>query len=330
VSIQDVAEAAGVSIATVSRVLNNPTLVSPRTATKVRDAINALGYVPNAFAQGLISKSSRVLGVVLPDIHGEFYSELLRGADSEARHQGYSLLVCSRLRSADGSLLPIAALGFVDGLALMITEPDEGLLRLLRTHATPTVVLDAEAEAGAGIDTVIVDNAAGAREATEHLLKHVPADRLCFVGGPRDNFDTKTRAAAFIDAIAASAGAPPDDARVAFGTYSFEWGRQWASDHAASLDRAGVLAGNDEIAYGVVHRAEELGLKAGRDFMLVGFDDTRLASLVRPMLSTVRVPLADVGAAAVSLLVKRIKDRGAPVSHVRLTPRLIVRETTRD
>jgi LacI family transcriptional regulator len=334
-----VANRAGVSIATVSRVLNSPSMVAPETAKRVRDVVAELGYIPNVSAQTLVTRSSHVLALALPDIHGEFYSALLGGADAEAKTLGYHLLVSSgqgRAMENDLGLGPL--LGLVDGVAVMITEPNEALIKRVSSAGMPMVVLDS-APAGAKLDTIEIDNEAGATAATEHLLRMVPPDRCFFVGGPRDNFDTAERAEAFAHAVTSAArrqgAAVP--AAVAFGSYSFEWGKarteQMIADGVLSRGGeglpAGVLAGNDEIAYGILHAAREAGIDVPGRLAVVGFDDTRLASLVRPTLSTVRVPLAEVGATAVRLLVRRINDREAAPMHVRLTPTLVVRQTTR-
>lgn len=340
VSIQDVADRAGVSIATVSRVLNNPSMVAPETAERVRAVVNDLGYVPNASAQSLVTRSSHLLAMALPDIHGEFYSALLGGADAEAKKLGYHLLVSSgqgRAMENDLGLGPL--LGLVDGVAVMITEPNEALIRRVTTAGMPMVVLDSAptTPAGSTIDTIEIDNEAGATAATEHLLTLVRPERCHFIGGPKDNFDTAERAEAFVTTVSAAARrrGTPVHASVSFGNYSFDWGKQRAEQmiaegHFDALGGpVGVLAGNDEIAYGVMHAAREAGIEIPSGLCVVGFDDTRLASLVRPTLSTVRVPLAEVGATSVQLLVRRIRDDQAAAMHVRLTPTLVVRQTTR-
>ncbi len=337
VSIQDVADRAGVSIATVSRVLNTPGMVAAETAERVRAVVAELGYVPNVSAQSLVTRSSRLLAMALPDIHGEFYSALLRGADAEAKKLGYHLLVSSgqgRAMENDLGLGPL--LGLVDGVAVMITEPNEALIRRVTTAGMPMVVLDSAPE-GTKLDSIEIDNEAGATAATEHLLTLAKPERCFFIGGPKDNFDTKERAAAFVRAVADAARrrGSPVSASVAYGDYSCDWGKQRAEEMIATGTLApdsapmGVLAGNDEIAYGVMHAAREAGIAVPGGLAVVGFDDTRLASLVRPTLSTVRVPLSEVGATAVQLLVRRIKDPQAAPMHVRLTPSLIVRQTTR-
>lgn len=331
VSIQDVAEAAKVSIATVSRVLNNPHLVAGETAQRVQAEITRLGYVPNAFAQGLIRKASRVLGIALPDLHGEFYSELLRGADTEARRRGYHLLVSSEARHGGSPTVSGGVFGLIDGLAIMLTEPDERLWKEARGMRLPTVVLDAEIEAP-HVDRILVDNASGTHDATRHLLERVKGHSLFFVGGPQGNFDTKRRAEEFSRTLRAAGVAARAD-EIAYGQYSFESGHAWARDRIArlgpgSLKNVGILAGNDEIALGILQAAQEAGLNVPKDVRVVGFDDTRIASMVRPRLSTVRVPLVEVGEKAVQLLLERIEDPRRTAATVHLPTRLIVRESS--
>jgi len=328
-SIQDVAEKAEVSTATVSRVLNRPELVSPATADRVHKAIKALGYKPNRFAQGLMTRRSKVLGIALPDIHGEFYSELLRGADAEAKQLGYHLLVSSEVHAVNGDAgRGSLAFGLIDGLALMISEPNESLWTEAQQFNTPIVVLDADLR-DRGVDSVIVDNEAGTREATHHLLASLRPNMLYFVGGGKDNFDTRQRAKAFVQTLKEAEWAARPD-QTAFGEYSLDWGYRWAKEAAAKglLKGAGVLAGNDEIAYGVLEGARDAGLRVPEDTKIVGFDDTRLARLIRPRLSTVRVPLADIGAAAIRVLVRRVNDPDAEPAVVRVPTTLVVRDSS--
>lgn len=353
VSIHDVASAANVSIATVSRVINNLGVVSPKTAARVQEVIKRIGYVPNPFAQGLMTRASRVLGIALPDLHGEFYSELLRGADAEARALGYHLLVSSEhasrkaAASADGpsptpngtngespekteaAAGPGLAFGLIDGVAVMITDANNALSKEARESSLPTVVLDTDLHQK-GVDSVVVDNGRGTREAVEHLLKTVRPERMYFVGGPKENFDSQHRAKVFLECLSAT-GAKLDESQASFGTYDADWGRRWATRMiaAGSLTGAGVLAGNDEIAIGVLQAAEDANLKVPDELKLVGFDDTRMATLIRPRLSTVRVPMTEVGAAAIRLLVRRIEDPDAEPMCVHMPTTLVVRDSSR-
>lgn len=325
-SIEDVAAAASVSTATVSRLLNNPEMVASETAARIQKAIRELGYRPNRFAQGLMTRKSRVLGILLPDIHGEFYSALLRGANDEAHKRGYHLLVSSETR--EPQMPDRAPFGLIDGLAVMITEPNERLWKEARETGVPVVVLDTD-PGEPRVDSILIDNAAGAAEATRHLLASVPAHSCFFVGGPEGNFDTRQRAGAFVRTLE-EAGHHPRSDQVRYGTYSLEWGGEWALNLLVKTAPSpiGVLAGNDEIAYGVMLAAQERGRRVPQDVRIVGFDDTRLASLLRPRLSTVRVPLAEVGAAAVDALIERLEKPDAPGKSVRLMTRLVVRESS--
>lgn len=326
--MKEVARSAGVSTATVSRVLNTPDLVSPETATKVQHAIEKLGYKPNVFAQGLMTRKSRLLGILLPDIHGEFYSELLRGADAEARRRGYHLLISSEARDNPTELFGSSIMGFIAGLAVMITEPNAALHEQARESGLPLVVID-EGPHGDGVDQVMVDNQTGAREAVEHLLTAVPPENCYFVGGPKENYDTAERARVFTETLA-KRGTKAAPAQVRFGEYSVEWGRKVGEQLFARRpgQPIGVLAANDEIALGLLIAARDRGCNVPGEVQIIGFDDTRLASLLRPQLSSVRVPMAELGAAAVRALIERVQNPELEGTTTTLPTRLIVRGTS--
>lgn len=342
-SIQDVARSAGVSTATVSRVLNSPKLVADETAERVRKAVAELGYKPNLFAKGLMTRKSQVLGIALPDLHGEFYSALLHGADDEARRHGYQLLVSTDARRNGGSVGTEGenganggtgqmdlTFGIVEGVALMITQPQDELVRRAMGTGLPLVVMDAEVKAE-NVDCVLVDNVIGTVEATAHLAEKTAKERIFFVGGPEGNFDTRTRADAFSTTLKGY-GRAPGPTQIAYKEYTEAWGYEWAerANREGRLKGSAVLCADDEIAVGVLQAAEDLGLSVGPtgDVRIVGFDDTRIASIVRPKLSSVRVPLTEVGAGAVRLLLQRIEEPDAPAHVLRLPTRLVIRQSS--
>ncbi|MCB9846448.1 MAG: LacI family DNA-binding transcriptional regulator [Phycisphaeraceae bacterium] len=327
-SIQDVADRAEVSIATVSRALNKPHLVSPETALRISRAVTELGYRPNRLAQALMTRRSGVVGIALPDIHGEFYSDLMRGADAEAREQGCHLLVgSSHLAPLDGTDPATGgmgrALGLIDGLAVMITEPRPTLDAELEALGAPIVVVDAEV---ADHDAVVVNHAGGAREATRHLLDGTPPSKCFFVGGPESNLDSRARARAF-GATLCEAGHSPTPDQIRFDSYSIGWGQRWTRDAARIQDLRGiaVFAANDEIGYGVVTQAQDLGFGVPDDVRVVGFDGTRLTEIARPSLSTVLVPREELGRQAIRVLLQRLESPDAPRRRVMLSTSLIVR-----
>ncbi|MGQ0627449.1 MAG: LacI family DNA-binding transcriptional regulator, partial [Phycisphaerales bacterium] len=182
------------------------------------------------------------------------------------------------------------------------------------------------------VDSILVDNAAGTREAVEHLLSTIEPQNLFFVGGPAENFDTRRRAETFKEILRQRPPRARAD-QVSFGRYDVQWGREWVADRLSrhgptALNGCGVLAANDEIALGILQAAQDSGVAVPKALKIVGFDDTRLASLVRPTLSTVRVPLAEIGAAAVAALIRRIEEPSKDAVRTRLLTRLIVRESS--
>lgn len=327
-SIRDVATAAGVSIATVSRVLHDSPVVAAATAQKVRDTIKQLRYVPNPLAQVLSSGESHVIGLALPRFHGEFMTWLLHGADEEATSLGYHLMMTTIATGLDGRRRPrIVGSELIDAMLVVMTEADDPLAEDVLAAGLPTVVLDTDMS-DRGLDSVILDNEKGTREAVEHLLRWVEPESLYFVGGPKGNFDTIHRAKGFSDAFAAMGlGLAPD--QVTMGDYSLEWGKEWAIRMLRHKKlTGGVLGANDKIACGIMRVAEDAGIAVPDQLRVVGFNDSHLSRLVRPRLSTVALPMAELGAAAVRLLVRRIENRHAVVTCTRLPTKLIVRESS--
>ena len=319
---------AGVSIATVSRVVNESTLVAPATAAKVRKAIQKLGYVPNPMAQVLRSRESHVIGLALPRFHGEFMTWLLHGADEEATQLGYHLIMTTIAMDTDGHRRRrIIGSKIIDALLVVISESDEQFAQDVLAAGLPAVVLDADLS-GQGLDSVVLDNERGTVEAVEHLLRWVEPGALYFVGGPRTNFDTNQRAKAFTSALESHGWKVRPD-QVSLGDYSMEWGKEWAIRMLGRGKLAGaVLAANDKIACGILHAAEDAKVVVPDQLRLVGFNDSQISRLVRPRLSTVALPMAEMGATAVRLLVRRIEDRSAEVVCNKLPTKLIVRESS--
>ncbi len=328
-SIRDVAVAAGVSIATVSRVINGSNMVAAPTAARVRDAIRRLNYVPNALAQALSSRGSHVLGLALPRFHGEFMTWLLHGADEEATRLGYHLMMTTIAKSDDGhARRQIVGSALIDALLVVITDAEDPLAQDVAASGVPTVILDTDMSAR-GLDSVVLDNERGTREAVEHLLRWVEPDRLFFVGGPTGNFDTIQRAKAFTEALQRR-GVTPSPEQVTFGDYSLDWGKEWGirTNRHKMLDGAAILAANDKIACGIMQAAGDAGLRVPDQVRIVGFNDSQISRLVRPRLSTIALPMAEMGAMAVRLLVRRIEDPSAEVVCSKLATRLIIRESS--
>jgi LacI family transcriptional regulator, galactose operon repressor len=329
-SIEEVAKRANVSISTVSRVINRRELVNEQTCKRVEEAIRELKYRPNAFARGLMLRKSGIVGLVLPDLHGEFYSEVIRGANLQAREMGHNLLLSSALPGDDANSW-LAALGqhaLLDGLAVMVSDTmARGIGPSLAELNIPIVVLDGEIN-GVEHDTVVIDQRQGAQAMMEHLLEDCHDTRVIFVGGLETNIDTQARYQAYCDTLQ-KAGFRPADGDVFYLDYTYESAyrlamtkvRDWAGP------RHCVFAANDEMAAGIIAGAIAKGVSVPHDLAVVGFDDTRVAQLTKPLLTTVRVPMSSMGAAAVELLCRRIAEPERTPSTVSLPAELVVRDS---
>ncbi|MCP4590865.1 MAG: LacI family transcriptional regulator [bacterium] len=328
-SIDQVARRANVSISTVSRVVNRRNVVSEKTRHRVELAIKELGYQPNAFARGLMLRKSEMVGLVLPDLHGEFYSEIIRGANMQARQLGYSLVIASARDTDDAQSLLHGFHGrsIMDGLAIMVSEVTGGIQEVLGTFRLPFVVLDDDID-GADHDSVTIDQLGGARAMMRHLVETCRVSRVFFLGGLETNVDTIARLKAYRQVLGEHQ-VPFSASDIYHLDYRYETAWEFARQHVSEWvgERHCVFAANDEMASGVVDAAAAAGVKVPEDLAVVGFDDTRVARMTRPPLTTVRVPMAQMGAKAIELLCSRLADPAQPADQVSLQPELIVRES---
>lgn len=329
VSIQDVADRARVSISTVSRVLNRRNVVNEKTRKRVESAIHELGYSPNVFARGLMLRRSNILGLVLPGLHGEFYSEIIRGADKRAQSLGFKLMISSVAASDDGKEFvgAVADHGMVDGLAVMISEANARTRATLEKVKSPLVILDGDFE-GVKHDSVVIDQKMGAVAMTKHLIADRGARRIIFIGGPATNIDTMDRLDAFrsvmIENDCEISASDIHHLDYEYDT-AYDLGLKKAKEW--SRRRAAVFAANDEMAAGIIDAAVKMGVASPDDLPVVGFDDTRIATLMRPRLTTVHVPMSSMGAAAVDLLSQRLENPDRPATKLTLQSELVIRES---
>jgi LacI family transcriptional regulator len=329
-SIEDVAKRANVSISTVSRVINRRELVNVKTRERVEEAIRELRYRPNAFARGLMLRKSGIVGLVLPDLHGEFYSEIIRGANLQSREMGTNLLLSSAL-PGDDTQRWLAALGqhaLLDGLAVMVSDTMvSGIGPALAELQLPIVVLDGEIE-GVVHDTVVIDQRRGALAMMRHLLKECQVQRVIFVGGRQTNIDTQARYEACRDALRAHDRALDND-DVFYLDYTYESAYRLAEGKVREWRGADtcVFAANDEMAAGVIAAAIAKGVSVPTNLRVVGFDDTRVAQMTKPLLTTVRVPMSNMGATAIGLLCQRISEPEKEPATTSLSAELVVRDS---
>lgn len=327
ITIKHVAQRAGVAVSTVSRVLNQSGYVSPETASKVRAAVEELGFRPSLPARTLVSGETRTLALMLPDISNPFFPALARGVEDRAISRGYSVMLCNTDGDPEIEARYIRLLRekWVDGMVMTGASGSASQVKQLLQNRIPVVVID-RAVRGAEVDLVGLDNIAGARLAVEHLAR-LGHRAIGLIAGPKVS-TSLDRAEGYRRALRAM-GLPIRREWMVTGDFRFESGYEAMKGLLNARDRpAAIFASNDLMAIGAIRAAEEAGLRVPEDLAVVGFDDIMLATLVRPALSTIRQPAYEMGAAAVDLLLDRITgQRESPPRTVAFEPELIVRQS---
>ncbi|HVF93089.1 MAG TPA: LacI family DNA-binding transcriptional regulator [Sphingomonas sp.] len=323
-TIRDVARQAGVSVASVSRALNGHTNVHPDTRALVAAAAKALGYVPHAGARSLSMARSHAIGVVLPDLHGEFFSEIVRGMDREAHARGYQLLLSNMHADIELAGHAMRAMrGRVDGLVVMAPQVDPVLLGETLPRDVPTVLI--HSPDGTGHHSMRADSRRGADTMVRHLVD-AGCKHIVHLAGPVDNIDGRDRRAGFEAAMASVAPAQP--ATVVQGDFTEEAGeRAVAMLLAEGSPVDAIFAANDMMALGALYALRQAGVAVPGRIAVAGFDDVPMARHLT--LTTMRVRMADLGARAIARLVAELDGSATSPAAELVDPELVVRGTTR-
>ncbi len=321
-TIRDVARLAQVSIATVSRALNGSGSVTSETRARVLEAASQLHFTPSSVARSLTMRRTQTIGALLPELNGEYLSELIRGIEVAARAHELHLLVSSALgRDAAATVAALRAMsGRVDGLIVMSPHGDAGFTDDALPPGMPAVLLNSAPAASAAHPSFAVDHHGGAAAMTRHLVAQGHRS-IAFIAGPADDFSAAERLRGFRDAVV-QAALPEAATRVVAGDYSERSGWQAGRDIAAANERpSAVFAANDMMAVGCLAAFADAGLDVPRDIALAGFDDIPMARYMRPPLTTVRVPIAELGALALERLAADISAAAPATAHA---PRRVV------
>lgn len=330
VTIYDVAREANVSMATVSRVVNGNPNVKPTTRKKVLEAIDRLGYRPNAVARGLASKKTTTVGVIIPDISSIFYSELARGIEDIATMYKYNIILSNSDQNTDKELhLLNTMLGKqVDGIVFMGGNITDVLVEEFKRSPVP-IVLAASVEEQAQTPSVNINYEQAIYDSVQ-LLVEKGHKRIAFVSGPMSEPINSMRKLAGYKRALEKAGIAFDDALVAEGDYSYDSGIESLAHLLEQSDKpTAVIAATDEMALGVVHGAQDRGVSIPEDLEVIGFDNTRLSLMVRPQLTTVVQPTYDIGAVAMRLLTKLMNKEQVDDQIVELPHRIEERQSTK-
>jgi LacI family transcriptional regulator len=325
VTIKQVAAQAGVSVATVSRVLNDKGPVAEQTKRKIRTVAERLRYVPHGAARSLITRKTNTLGVLLPDIYGEFFSEIIRGMDHAARSRGYHLLVSSSHgdRSEIEAVLR-ATRGRVDGLIVMSPDVDVKTLQANLPETLPIVMLNCRGK-GSSFDSITVDNYAGAFAMVRHLAS-LGHRRIALVKGPPRNYDAGERLRGYREATRKLSLEQSRELEME-GDFTEEAGHLAGERVLALKPRpTAIFATNDAMAIGVLSALHGAGLVIPQDVAVAGFDDIPICRFVSPPLSSVHVAIPELGARAIERLLHVIETKNTHTrQHETLPTTLVVR-----
>ena len=326
-TIQDVARAAGVSVATVSRVLNNSGSVAKGTRDAVLEAIRRLNYRPNLLGRNLRRTETRLVLVLLPTIANPFYSRIVKGMEDVAIKNGYNIMLCNTDSNAERERVYLELLKnkLADGVIFM--APELGGEELSALGRDFPVVQCCEYKEDARVHHVKIDNFEAAEKAANHLIS-LGHKRIGMISSDNKFLSTRQREQGFRAALEA-AGIEYDGQLAANGDYSFKSGRRAALNLLALKSRPmAIFAISDVMAIGVLRAAREKGLKVPDDLAVMGFDNINFSSMCNPLLTTISQPKYDLGCMAMKLLLRDIRGELDEPVEIVLENELIIREST--
>jgi LacI family transcriptional regulator len=329
VTIYDVAREANVSMATVSRVVNGNQNVKPATRKKVLEVIERLEYRPNAVARGLASKKTTTVGVIIPDISNNLYAELARGIEDIATMYRYNIILANSDQN-DGKELTLldTMLGKqVDGIVMMTDKVTEKI-RASMNHSPVPIVLAGSVDESNEIPSVNIDYVEAAYEAVKVLIGNGHR-RIAFVSGPITYTVNQYKLDAYKKALEEE-GIQVDESLIVSEEDTYDSGVS-AYEELGALKEAptAFFAGSDELAIGIIHGAQDTGKHVPNDIEVISFENSKLARMVRPQLSSVVLPLYDIGAVAMRLLTKLMNKEAVEQHSVILPHRIEMRDSVK-
>ena len=331
VTIYDVAREANVSMATVSRVINGNTNVKPVTRQKVLDAIEKLGFRPNAVARGLASRKTTSVGVIIPDISNLFVADLARGIEDIATMYKYHIILSSsdQQKTKEIDLFYNMLEKQVDGIIFMGTAITDEHVQAFKQANIP-VILAATVADSEELASVNIDYYEAIKDTLEFIYENGKG-ATGFVTSPLGNRSNELKKEAYLDYWKNEGKNESDIEPYLFdGDDSYQSGMK-ASEYFLGLENRPqtILVSSDEMALGVIHGLQDQGVRVPEEIAVVGFDNTRLATMVRPTLSTVMQPMYDIGAVSMRLLTKLLQGEEVEEKQVTLPHRIIERDSTK-
>lgn len=327
ITMHDVARAAGVSMMTVSRVVNDKDDVSPTTRERVLDIVEQLNYRPSSLARGLASHRTGTLGFVVPDISNPFFASIVRSAEEAAYAQNYSVFLGNTNEDPQREQAVLHSMedNQVDGLILCSSRlGDDELFAILERF--PASVLVFRQRKQAYIGAITLNDVSGATRAIEHLLSSGHR-HIGLISGPPISMSSLNRQEGYQIALT-DAGIPVNEEWICHCHPNVEAGQETAVDLLKNNPELSALfCHNDLIALGALQACNELGLRVPDEVAVIGYDDIRLASLVSPALTTLHIPRIEIGTQAMQMLLNQVADEASEPEEVWITPELVVRES---
>jgi DNA-binding LacI/PurR family transcriptional regulator len=333
IDIVEVARRAGVSIATVSRVINNAPVVREETRQKVLEVLKSTNYRVNAVAKHLRTHRSYNIGIIYTSVMMDFFNTISRGVEEVARKNNYSVFFCN---SGDDPVkeenyLSVLFEKRVDGIILAPTGKNAESIQEIMNNDIPVCIIDRAVE-GVDTDIVLVNNRSASRKAVDFLIKS-GYRRIGFISGPRDRSNAQDRHQGFLDAFR-DHGLEPDPEIIRYGDYTFETGYELAGELLTRRGMDALYVANERMGGGAVKRMTELGVALRKDLGFVMWDDPFWTTLVKPNITVISQPVYTIGTTAAEMLFKRIESRVEKEDHlgdnsikVTLEADLIVRDS---
>lgn len=330
-TIRDVAQAAGVSITTVSHVINGTRFVSDQVAADVRRAMLELGYRPNVLARGLRSGKTRTIGLIIPDNSNLFFAEVSRVIENVSFQNGYSLIICNSDDNLvkEKSYLDTLVEKQVDGIIFISAGSYSKDIEKLVQSRTPVVVVDRDFE-GLPADTVLVDNQLGGYLATQYLIQLGHRHIAC-ISGPSEVNPSADRLIGFRKALR-EAGLLIEEELILRGDFHYQSGER-CMHQLLELNRpfSAIFVCNDMMAIGALKAAHNRNLRVPQDISIIGFDDIPIAEAISPALTTIAQPYDEMATTATNLLLEKLSqpqgNQKNKFERIVLQPHLVIRET---
>ncbi len=326
ITIKEIAVKANVSIATVSRALNDDIKVKPETKDLVINLAKEFNYKPNVLARNFVKKKTSTLGLIMPEVVDEFFTEIIRGVDSVAYAGGYNVMVAGTHseRTMAESVINFMGKGVVDGIILMAPSLNDQIKELLVQNIIPTVLINSKAELE-NYNTIGIDNFQGAYSIIDYLIKNLNYKKIAHISGPDANNDALQRKEAYQKALLDS-NMEVNEQWIVSSDFTVKGGEFACRRLLSLLDKPEVIfASNDMMAIGCYKAIASFNMNIPTDIAVVGFDDIFVSQFLTPRLTTVHVPIFEIGKTAAEILLKKIDNNNHDEkNHIRISTGIVV------